>query len=983
MVPKRQIFIVSSAVLLLFALVLAVPALGQGGGAVGNLYGKVVDEQGAPLPGSEVTLSGCGAPNRTVSNTSGDFRFLNLTPCTYTLHVALQGFTTVDRPGVVVGLGTASNLTVSMKLGAVATAVTVTSEAPLLDTRKVDTGAIVNQQELNSIPTGRDPWVILQSVPGVMLDRVNVAGSESGQQSTFMSRGATGGTFVVDGVNQTDATAAGASAGYFDFGSFQEIQVNTGGSDITFQGTGAHLNMITKRGTNEVHGSARFNVVDEKFEATNSGTGTAGARLINSIQDYGVEGGGPLWTDHLWLWGSYGRNQINVKTGTSTTPNSKTTLENTNGKLNAQFIPENSLTIWAERKDKIVFGRGSGAGRDASTTEDQTTPQNSFKIEDSHVFSPNLFVSAKLAAISKGDFTLDPESGPAAQPFQDANGDWHGGYYFLDSNRTNRSYSADSNIFLSTGNVGHELKVGFGYNKAKAYSNQGYTGTFINGQADHTFGTLALCGSGPCAAITRAFLYESETKYYNAFLQDTVTFDRLTINAGVRWDKQYGQNNPTTAPGSAAFPTVLPALVYTGQDKQFTWKDWSPRVGITYALGPERKTLLKASYARFVEGLGTATVTRTNPAGSIAYAYYPWDDANGDNIVQVSEVNLAGGPLPNSGGYNPADPGNPGIPNNKMDPDLKSPKTDEFIVGVEHQLLPDLAIGLSYTHRKYKDLLMYRAYDPGTGRVLTDADYQLSNTLTGNLPDGTPYSMPVYDVKPSVLATLTNGSYPAGLYETNNPDYSQKYNGIDFTVTKRLSNHWSARANFSYNTFKQSGCQGGGGLGPNEPNNGTVSSASYGYRGGTCQDGDYVSVQSAGSGNHILTYLNAKYVYNLNVLYQLPLGFDIAGALFGRQGYPINYWRRTVGVDDGVSRDIAVVGVDSQRLASLYEFDLRLAKNVQVTQGVSLAIAADCFNVTNNEVTLQLRNRLDRPDTATIREVQNPRTWRFSARLSF
>ncbi|HEY3172689.1 MAG TPA: TonB-dependent receptor, partial [Thermoanaerobaculia bacterium] len=253
------------AIGLLAAFLLAAPVLGQFGEAKGNLYGKVVDEQGGALPGVAVTLKGQGAPQTQNTDARGEFRFLNLAPGTYSLTFALAGFTTVNRENVAVNLGRNTELTETMKLSAVAATVTVTGEAPVLDTRKVQTGAQITQAELKSIPTARDPWVMLQSTPGVQIDRVNVAGSESGQQSTFVSKGSSGGSFTVDGINFTDLTALGASQGYYDFDSFQEIQVITGGSDPSIAGEGAHVNMITKRGTNEVHGSGRLFVVDQSF----------------------------------------------------------------------------------------------------------------------------------------------------------------------------------------------------------------------------------------------------------------------------------------------------------------------------------------------------------------------------------------------------------------------------------------------------------------------------------------------------------------------------------------------------------------------------------------------------------------------------------------------------------------------------------------------------------------------------------------------
>jgi hypothetical protein len=178
---------------------------------------------------------------------------------------------------------------------------------------------------------------------------MNIAGSESGQQSNFFSHGTGGGTFNVDGVNLTDMSALGASSGYYDFDMFQELQVITGGGDASIAGSGAHLNMITKRGTNDVHGSARVFGVDERFESSNipdealgQGTPIASGNRIETLQDYGAEAGGPIWRDHLWIWGSYGRSQINLVTAGGASD--KTTLENLNGKLNWQIVPSNAMT---------------------------------------------------------------------------------------------------------------------------------------------------------------------------------------------------------------------------------------------------------------------------------------------------------------------------------------------------------------------------------------------------------------------------------------------------------------------------------------------------------------------------------------------------------------------------------------------------------------------------------------------------------------
>jgi len=87
----------------------------------------------------------------------------------------------------------------------------------------------VTLEELQGLPSSRDPWVVLQTVPGVIVDRVNVGGAESGQQSNFLGKGTATGdnTWNLDGIPITDMGALGSSPTYYDFDMFQEIQVGT------------------------------------------------------------------------------------------------------------------------------------------------------------------------------------------------------------------------------------------------------------------------------------------------------------------------------------------------------------------------------------------------------------------------------------------------------------------------------------------------------------------------------------------------------------------------------------------------------------------------------------------------------------------------------------------------------------------------------------------------------------------------------------
>ena len=843
---------------------------------------------------------------------------------------------------------------------------------------------MITQAELKSIPTARDPWVLLQSVPGVQLDSVNVAGSESGQQAVFNSKGTLMGTFTVDSVNYTDMTGPGGSTGYYDFDTFQEVQIVTGGSDPALQGAGAHINMITRRGTNEVHGGARINYVSNSFEGTNYPP-TSGRRDIQSIQEYGIEVGGPIVKDVLWLWGAYGRNQININVGADVPPNqTRFTLENLNAKLNLQAIPSNSFNAWYQHSNKLVFGRGADATHPPPTTVDQTLPSNAWKAEDSQVVSSNLFFDVMYAGLN-GFFGLTPEG--KGQLFNDGStGVWAGtSPYFLAQTLPQKQFKGDGSYFLNTGSLGHELKAGFQYLKVTPYYVTGSpanpapasdpnqlvkVGGFVNVFSDPATGAPV-----PAAGIFRDLSTSVTANYYGAYFGDTITWDRLTVQLGFRWDQQYGTNGTSVTSANPSFPTILPAIDYGGAPRAFTWNNWSPRVGLTYALGKDRSTVLKASYAKFCDALGTTTISYTSPLGSSAGAYYPWNDANGNGVVDVGEVQTSG-PLLANDGYNLQDPGSAGVSANTIDPNMKAGTTNEFIAGIDHEFSPGFAVGGAYTYRKYINPIVGLPYDPTTGTIIRNTDYVQYRTLSGSLPNGTPYGpVPVYQVSPALIAQI--GGYPGGSYYTNRGDYNQTYSGFDITLTKRLSNKWMARASFSYGINRQNvgpnGC-------PGDPNNGPVSSVFFvSQTQTTCRDGDYVGLQ----GNRQSVFLNAKYVYNINTMYQLPLDFNLAVSFFGRQGYPVNYYLNSTGPADLQLRAIAVLPVNAIRYPNMNQLDLRLEKVIPFASTASVTIALDCFNATNSSTVFQKQNLLSATNTDQVWEVHNPWVLRWSARVSF
>jgi hypothetical protein len=250
------------------AMVLALVALFAAGTAAsaqqqtGEIIGKVTDTSGGVLPGVTVTLTAPHLlqPLTAVTSDSGTYQFPRLPIGTYTVKFELTGFKTVVNQDIFVTVGFTAQVNAQLGISTVQETITVTGESPIVDTRSTGTKQTFTNELLQSIPSARDPWVILQQTAGIAMDRENIGGNMSGQQSNYTSRGA--GTFnnkwSLDGVDITDMAATGASANYYDFDSFEEMTITTGGVDVTQQTSGVGINLVTKSGTDRFRGQGRF-----------------------------------------------------------------------------------------------------------------------------------------------------------------------------------------------------------------------------------------------------------------------------------------------------------------------------------------------------------------------------------------------------------------------------------------------------------------------------------------------------------------------------------------------------------------------------------------------------------------------------------------------------------------------------------------------------------------------------------------------------
>ena len=458
----------------------------------GNIYGRTVAKDGSVLPGVTVTLTGVGAPHTTTSDAQGNFRFINLSPGAYQLKAELSGLGSAIRSGITVSVG--SNADVTMTLSpSVTEAITVTAEAPLLDVRKVGTGSSVGKIELEQLPTARDPWMILQATPGVMVDRINVGGTQSGQQSIYISKGAprNDGTWNIDGVNITDMGATGSSPTYYDFDMFEEIQITTGGSDPRIQTSGVQMNMVTKRGTNDFKGSGRYLYAPGSSSADPTVPSEATAYLnranaVNYVRDYGAELSGPIWKDRAWLWLARGDQKISTWQSQGFTASGApaflipddTILRNKNAKFNAQIFSSNSFVAAYTEGDKFRNARDLSPTRPFASSWMQTGPTKVYKLEDTQMFGSSLYLTGMWSKVD-GGFGLFGNGGVGAQApsiWVDSTAVVNDNYYTYQTIRPQKQYRLDGSGFLDLAGMNHELKFGFGYRDTPVQSASVYPG---------------------------------------------------------------------------------------------------------------------------------------------------------------------------------------------------------------------------------------------------------------------------------------------------------------------------------------------------------------------------------------------------------------------------------------------------------------------------------------------------------------------------
>jgi hypothetical protein len=941
----------------------------------GTISGRVLDATGLSLPGVTVALQGVDITQTFTTDGEGRYRFLELAPGTYKLTSTLQGFMTLVRENVVLDFGKTVELPVTMQISGFTDTITVAAPSPMVDGRQTGTATNFTADELSKIPTSRDPFSLMRSVPGVLVDRVNIGGNETGQQSNFVTKGTRpqDAVWTLDGVAITDMALTGSSPTYFNYDNFDAIHVTTAGQPITQQTGGAGLNFVVKRGTNLFHGGMRGYFDGESTEWSNvpeelkaKGVTAATADHNKQISDYGFDLGGPLMRDKAWFYGSYSIQDVKLVRRTGSLVD-RTQLKNPNVKVNWQASRKDMVSFLYFDGFKVKDNRSpgtSGITFDAPTAtfhQDNAYTDNRlhglWKLADDRAVSSNMFLSAKYAYYNTG-FLLTPEGGMNLNAGRDLTTARSYGSTVQSSNvRPQMSVNMDLNSFLSKLGATHDVKYGFGWRRVNAT-----TGTLWPGN-----GILAVA-QNPTTFIAQVFREGSgtnRTTYLDFYAGDTISRGRTTIDLGIRYDQQGGRALPGVTAANPALPAVVPGLNFAGYDAPFTWKNVSPRAGLTYALDDTRKTVARVSYSQFSGQLDSASVGFMNPSSSAGVAVYRWLDLNSDHFAQADEVQLNQF-LGASNGFNPANP-TAVTSANRINPDLKAPVTQSFVAGVEREIMSNFAVGVNYTYTRTTNLLG-NATSSVTPRVgVTLADYAPGPALTGTLPDGSSYSVPTYI--PNQAAVTAGGN---GFLLTNWDGFSTDYHGLELNAVKRLSNRWMGRVGVAFNNAREH----------YQPQ------AVYDTNGNPTPtiteplvNGGQFAPQSTGNAAGSV-FINARWQFNANAMYQAAYGIEVAGNVFGRQGYPFPLFRsQTLGADSGL-QVLVTPQIDTFRYDNVWNTDLRVARTFKL-RSVNVRLIGDLFNVLNANTALVRNNNVLSTSFNALAQNLSPRIFRAGVVVGF
>ena len=863
-------------------------------GLTGALIGTVKDDQGLPIRGASVQVSSpalIGGAAEQSTNEKGQLRFPILPSGVYTLDVAFSGFAKRHEEGIVVGAAATIERQIVLAPAGFVETVIVDGSTSRIDARNPGFATRFGPEDLRAIPGRRSSMFdALRNVPGV-----SPTSPSSGTVTTISAFGS--GTnenqYLIDGTNMTcPCNGVARSEPGVDF--IQEVQVQSVGASAEYGNVqGAVVNVITRQGSERFAYDASYygqphgltsQPVRLKYDSGRRESGYERARY----RDFTSNLGGPAVAQRLWFFGGY-QYLRDYDSQPGTDPQFPRTYEQNKAfaKLTWRLAPNWQLNqslheeFWVS-PDQPRFDRP------VETTTRSTAHVPAMTFGDlTHTVSPRT-----VWEVRAGRFTYSLNGPPTTGDTSTAS--------HLDSVTGILSGAPQnfSGLFLSRtvvkGTISHYRPGVWGADHALK------TGAQIERGEHHTYlviptGVRYSDKNGPSTAT---YADPSNTGgvfvTIGLFASDQITIgERLTLNAGVRFDRSraLSQDLPRVDLNGHATDVIVPGL-----GTLFTWNIVSPRAGVTMKLDATGRTMLRASYGRFAQGVLTGEIGAFHP-GAATTITKAWEPAVGDytRVTQVVDRN-----------------------NLVLNHDVRAPRTDEYGIGVDREIGPRLQAAVAYIRKS-------GAHFIGWEDVGGIYDQQVRGLADGGTID-------VYNRR--------NGAADQRFLLTNPAGYSMTYNGLVTALEKRRAHGWQAFGSYTYS--RAIGLQPGSGGGASAAQVSTIapppgpSGLSFGR-----DPNDLTNARGILPNDrpHILRAMSSV---------DLPrTGITVAANFQYFSGKP---WAATanVALSQNPSQRILIEPRGARRLSSQELLDLRVARAITIAPGRRIELLFDVLNALND-----------------------------------
>ncbi len=990
--------------------------------AQASITGTVKDTSGAVLPGVTVEAASpvlIEKARESVTDANGRFQVVDLRPGTYTVTFSLAGFNTVKRDGVVLSGSAAINVDAELRVGALEETITVTGEAPVVDVTSTTQQRVLSSEVIDALPTARNYFGLARMIPGTLGGGNDVGGSliqDVGQSVTVHGSRNVDQRVTVNGVNTMTLQAGGNIGGQTpDVGSAAEVTVDTSSLSADLPTGGIRINFVPKDGGNTYANSTFFTFSNESLQGTNYTTELQQAgllapqRIVKNV-DVNESIGGPFKRDKVWFWFSTRYNETENEVAIfrnkneydptkwlyepdpSTPGSNKGYQMNNSLRVTWQASPRNKIAgtykfdKWCNCPNNISATVAPEAGRDrrfprlAQEHLEWTSPVTNrllFEAVGLHLFERWGNMHYRVDGGSLEDPSLEAVLPQLIGVLEQSNGL---NYRIL----TNYNYTeVPSFTYRAAGTYvtgSHAFKVGFN-------NTQGHLDEYL-----YVLNPLSYrFNNGVPNRITeRAFPYRAYTNLDNdlgLYAQDRWSLNRWTIQGAIRFD-YFATSFPEQTIGPSQL-TPTRNITFPAADN-ISWKDVTYRSGLAYDLFGTGKTAVKLSFNKYLLGQTLNGLGRNpNPVLTLrTTANRPWDDRagrgiNNDYIPQCDLLN----PLANGecGAIDDTAFGT-AVPGELFDSHLISGfnhrQTNwEFSAGVQHELLPRVALDVGYFRRAW-------AHFQVTDNVLVGPEdytrFDMVAPQDPRLPNGGGYTLSgFYDVNQSKFGQVRNLNALSDDYGSQ----FENWNGVDVTVNSRLRNGLTLQGGLSTGKSMEDNCDIVAKL-PEMNNLGANGTLPASWRAAQyCRRESPFLTQFKLYGVYIIPKVDVQISGSFRttpgqiIVGQNPPNTDVNAGFVATNAYLLA--NSTLGrALSGGTPNVTLQLVEPQTKFLDYrnELDLRFGKVLRMGRSRAV-VSLDLFNALNSNATINVNQAFASYLVPT--EILNPRVAKFSVNFDF